>query len=64
MLWALNIGHLDYLEAYVTAPLRQRTHSRSWQNSTVASRLPPWLMSAARREVVLTTIQRLRQKLT
>ena len=64
VLWALNIGHLDYLEAYVAAPLRQRTHLSSWQNSTVASRLPQWLISAGHREVVLTTIRKLRQKPT
>ena len=64
VLWAWNIGHLDCLEAYVAAPLRQRTHLSSWQNSTMASRLPGWLMSAAHREVILAAIQRLRRKRT
>lgn len=63
VLWALNSVHLDYLEAYVTATLRQRTHLRNWQNSSLASRLPQWLSSAGNRDAVTAAIQQLRQKL-
>ncbi len=64
ILWAFNASHLEYLEAFVTATLRQRTHLSSWQNSSVASRLPRWLSSAAHRTTVLTAIQKLRRKLS
>lgn len=64
VLWALNSSHLDFLEAYVSATLRQRTHLSSWQNSSLASRLPRWLMAAGHRHAVLSAIGKLRQKST
>lgn len=64
VLWALNSAHLDYLESYVAATLRQRTHLRNWQNSSLASRLPRWLSSAGNRDALLAAIQQLRHKLS
>ncbi len=69
-LWAYNKEHLDFLEQYVAATLRERTHpdgtTRSQtpaRNSTLASRLPAWIKSAKNREAVLKGIGKLRQML-
>src|SRR5699024_2318562 len=69
-LWAYNKEHLDFLEQYVAATLRERTHPDGtlWsqtpaRNSTLASRLPAWIKSAKNREAVLKGIGKLRQML-
>jgi len=64
VLWALNSSHLDFLEAYVSATLRQRTRLSTWRNSSLASRLPRWLMAAGNRNAVLAAIGTLRHKPT
>lgn len=62
VLWAYNRAHLEYIEAYVQATLRQRTHLPQWQNNSLVSRLPRWMMEASHREVVLKAIQKLKRK--
>ena len=61
-LWAYNTRHLDYLEAYVAARLRERVrrdgHSR---NSTITSRLPKWLIASHNRKAVLQAIEKIRR---
>lgn len=59
-LWAYNAGHLDFLEAYIRADLRERVPK---SNRSVASRLPGWMKAAHNRDAVLKGIERLRQKL-
>jgi hypothetical protein len=59
-LWAYNEDHLDFLEAYISADLRERVPG---VNSTLASRLPGWMKDAKNRDEVLRGIERLRQKL-
>lgn len=56
-LWAFNARHLDFLEAYVSAELRE-----GQGHGTVASKLPRWLMSAKNRNEVLRCIGRLRER--
>ncbi len=58
-LWARNMAHLDFLENYVSANLRQRTAN---VNRSVASRLPQWIKAAKNREEILKCIKRLREK--
>jgi hypothetical protein len=55
-LWALNPRHLDYLESYVSAELRE-----GHGHGTMASKLPRWVMSAKNREEVLRCISKLRE---
>jgi hypothetical protein len=56
-LWAHNEAHLDYLECFVRATLREE------RPSTLASRLPSWMKSAKNRDEVLKCIGRLRARL-
>lgn len=60
ILWAYNKDHLDFLEAYIQADLRERVPNK---NSSVASRLPAWIKAAHHRDNVLRGIEPLRRKL-
>ncbi|WP_412538714.1 hypothetical protein R8Z50_23020 [Longispora sp. K20-0274] len=61
VLWAYNERHLDILENYVAADLRERTDYRS--NGAMLSRLPAWMKAAGHRADVLRAIRRLRIQL-
>ncbi|HEX2751065.1 MAG TPA: hypothetical protein VHM91_23860 [Verrucomicrobiales bacterium] len=65
-LWAYNREHLDYLDAFVSATLRERPENvpaGSPRNRSLASRLPPWIRSAKNRDRILTAIVKLRERL-
>jgi hypothetical protein len=55
LLWANNLAHLDYLEAYVGADLREHSVGLSWQ-------LPGWMKSAKHRDEVLRHLRALRMR--
>jgi hypothetical protein len=57
VLWARNEVHLDYLEAYVAASLRDRSGGLSMK-------LPTWMKRASNRDEVLRAITRLRATLS
>jgi DNA-directed RNA polymerase subunit RPC12/RpoP len=57
VLWARNPSHLDFLENYVVARLRERAPN---QNGSTVSRLPKWMKSAKHREELAAAIARLR----
>jgi hypothetical protein len=61
-LWALNLEHLDFLEAFVRAKHRERHHLKrpDYRNSTLFSRLPKWIQSRKHRDEILKTIGKLR----
>jgi hypothetical protein len=59
-LWAFNERHLDILESYVSARLRERGE---YVGMTMLARLPAWLKSAKHRTEILRTIGRLRASL-
>ncbi|RAY16859.1 TFIIB-type zinc ribbon-containing protein [Actinomadura craniellae] len=59
-LWAFNERHLDILENYVSARLRERGE---YVGMTMLARLPAWLKSAKHRTEILRTIGRLRASL-
>jgi hypothetical protein len=70
ILWAYNREHLDFLESYVKAGLREsfplkiyETGQVMWRNKSLASRLPTWMKRAKNRDEVLRGIERLRQKI-
>ncbi|GAA4048757.1 hypothetical protein [Nonomuraea soli] len=60
VLWAYDAEHLDFLERYVRAALREREPNR---NAGLASRLPGWLKSAKNRHAVLAACATLRKRL-
>jgi hypothetical protein len=64
VLWAYNERHLDVLETYVGARLRERGHGAGLgQPTSMVERLPPWLTSAKNRHTVQRGIKRLRASL-
>ncbi len=64
-LYANNVAHLDFLEGFVGATLRERNPdpTHGWSNRALASRLPAWLKSAANRSEILKAIRKLRATL-
>ena len=58
-LWAYNLKHLEILESYVAAKLRERT--KKGRNSFL-SKLPNWIKSAKNRREVLKAISKLKEK--
>jgi hypothetical protein len=58
-LWAYNLRHLEILEDYVSAKLRERT--KKGRNSFL-SKLPNWIKSAKNRREVLKAIGKLKEK--
>ncbi|RSS34585.1 TFIIB-type zinc ribbon-containing protein [Streptomyces sp. WAC08241] len=63
VLWAYNVCHLDLLEAYVGAKLRERGELVPWAPASLVERLLTWLKVAKNRTEVLRTIKRLRSTL-
>jgi hypothetical protein len=61
MLWAVNLEHLDFLEQYVGAQLRERQAN---VNKSMASRLPQWIKDRKNRQEILACITKLRDRLT
>lgn len=57
VLWAYNAEHLDLLERYVGARLRERGRE---PEMTMLAKLPQWIKSANNRDQVLKTIRKLR----
>lgn len=60
ILWAYNEEHLDYIENYVAASIREQIPNI---NQSLASRLPNWIKSSKNRESILNCIVKLRKKL-
>jgi hypothetical protein len=63
VLFAYNEDHLDEIEGFVAAELRERRRNEfGWQMSPMV-RLPPWVKSAKNREEILRALARLRRRL-
>jgi hypothetical protein len=60
ILWTYNAAHLDLLEAYVTARLRER-HPYTGSGSLV-EHLPAWIKAAGNRDEVLAAMRALRAR--
>lgn len=64
-LWAYNLDHLDLLQHFVQASLRERA---PWydtrQKMTLVARLPPWIKRARNRDEILRAVTRIRSSLT
>lgn len=59
VLWATNVDHLEYLQLYVGATLREGTHI---PHQSLHHKLPTWMKTAKHREEVLRTIELLREQ--
>jgi hypothetical protein len=59
-LWAYNQKHLEMLENYVAAKLRERTVKG---RNSFLSKLPKWIKSAKNRDEILKGIVKLKKKL-
>lgn len=55
--WAYNLDHIDYLERYISADLRERNVEGS-SNSTLISRLPRFVKAAKNREKLLKILKK------
>jgi hypothetical protein len=58
VLWAYNTEHVDLLEAYVSAQLRERGAIPG--SMSLVERLPAWIKDGRHRSEVLSGIRRLR----
>jgi hypothetical protein len=61
IVWAFNRRHLEILEGFVGADLRER--GPGGRSSTMISQLPAWMKSAKNRKGLLVALGRLRRKL-
>ena len=62
ILWVLNRGHLDFLEQFIEADLREeRMPERSTRR--LSSALPPWMLAAKNRDDVVRALKKLRRRL-
>lgn len=62
VLWAYNEAHLDFLEAYISATIRERQEGKG-NHHGIAVRLPRWMKLARHRNSIIKEIQKLRDKL-
>ena len=65
-LFAVNERHLELLEGYLLAGLRERRRDpvQGWSNQSVTSRLPRWMKAAKNRDEVRRALLRLRERLS
>jgi len=62
-LWAYNAAHLDLVEAFVGATLRERGDHDPAMPRPLVDKLPGWLKQAKNRDAVLAGVARLRRRL-
>lgn len=60
VLWAYNEAHLELLESYVKASLRDRGRSSVGEKTSLIERLPSWLKYAKNRDAIGRSLARLR----
>ena len=63
VLWAHNWRHLQFIENFVRAGVREnvRDPENGWSNRSLANRLPTWIKDRNNRAKVLRTIEKLKQ---
>lgn len=63
-LWAYNVEHLNVLESFIAAPLREMPRKKQTHPPmSMVQKLPRWMILAEHREAVLKGIERLRARL-
>ena len=58
LIWAYNLEHIDALEGWIKADLRERSLNAHYM--TMAARLPRWMKSAHARRPVLRALAKMR----
>ena len=63
-LWAINRRHLERLEAFVGAKLREqeRDPQHGWSNRSMANRLLGWMKAGKNRAEILRAIEKLKER--
>lgn len=59
-LWVWNVEHLDVLEGYIGARLRERGPVEGHGRASMLEKLPTWMKLAKNRDELLKAIDRLR----
>jgi hypothetical protein len=63
-LWAYNLQHLEFLERFVAAGLRERAHQPAageyHRRMTMVAKLPVWMKSAKNRAEIVKALGRLK----
>lgn len=59
LIWAYNLAHIDLLESWIEADLRERSLNPHYM--TMAARLPRWMKAAHARKPVLRALAKLRE---
>ena len=63
-IWAFDEAHLDWLEGFVGARIRERRFDPyGCDNRSAASRMPAWIKMASSRDDVLRAIATMRERL-
>lgn len=63
VLFAYNLEHLSFLEAYISSKMRRRLKINGhWRNSSLQSRLPKWMVLSKNRYLVLKVIKEIKEK--
>lgn len=62
-LWFYNAEHMEFVEDYVAAKLRERKPHEHYRNKTMSSRLPTWIKLAKNRDAVLKSIVELKKQI-
>ena len=58
LVWAYNLAHIDALEGWIAADLRERSLHAHYM--TMAARLPRWMKAAHARQHVLRALAKMR----
>ena len=63
-LWFLNPHHMELVEGYVRAELREKLKhpEKGWFNNSLYNRLPKFIKEAKHREEILKAIEKLKHK--
>lgn len=61
VLWFYNLAHLEYVESYLQADIRERPRNAFNKNRTLISRLPTWIKQSKSRDDLLKRILKLKR---
>jgi hypothetical protein len=62
-LWAYNVCHLDLIDEYAAASLRERANLGDSRYQTMLEKLPAWMKSAKNRAAIARSVGRMRDLL-
>ena len=64
ILWAYNLEHVNFLEKFISAEIRERRQNPQfgWSNRSLQSRLPKWMLAGGKRDTVRKGLAALRER--